>query len=121
MRISAIGNERPGHSSRPDSPGSDMKRTQRLSIEFRRREVTLTVEGTTLNVPHSEPDTAQAPACPACGSPWITMIAPTTADLSAIVDRIHAALQQSGLHLQVSPAGQLRICQKSFEEMKETF
>jgi hypothetical protein len=36
-------------------------------------------------------------------------------------DLVHSALEQSGLHLQISPAGQLRICQRSFEEIKEKF
>jgi predicted Zn-ribbon and HTH transcriptional regulator len=97
-----------------------MKKTRRLSIEYRHREVTITIEGSTLHVQDSEPEAAHAPAaCPTCGSPWITMVAPAVADMPDGVDRIRRALQQSGLHLQVSPAGQLRICQRSFEELKE--
>jgi hypothetical protein len=98
-----------------------MKRTKRLSIEYRHREVTIKVEGSTLRVEDSKRDAANAPEmCPACGSPWITLVAPMGGDVSAD-DNIRRALQQSGLHLQVSPAGQLRICQRSFEEIKEKF
>jgi hypothetical protein len=99
-----------------------MKKTKRLSIEFRHREVTITVEGSTLHVQDSEPDAANASAaCPTCGSPWITIAARADGDAPTSVDRIHHALQQSGLHVQVSPAGQLRICQRSFKELKEKF
>jgi hypothetical protein len=97
-----------------------MKKTKRLSIEYRHREVTVTVASSTLRVEDIAPDAANAPeVCPACGSPWITLVAPLGGDVSASDDRIRRALQQSGLHLQVSPAGQLRICKRSFEELKE--
>ena len=99
-----------------------MKRTKRLSIEFRHREVTITVQGSTLHVQDSEPDAASAPAtCPTCGSPWITRVAPADGDAPTSIDSIHRALQQSGLHVQVTPAGQFLICQRSFEELKEKF
>ena len=99
-----------------------MKRTKRLSIEFQHREVTITVTGSALQARDGEPDTANPPAvCPACGSSWITIVARVDGDAPANADRIHRALQQSGLHVQVSPAGQLRICQRSFEELKEKF
>jgi len=99
-----------------------MKRTRRLLIEFLQREVTITVEGSTLHEQDSGPDTANAPrACPACGGPWFTVVASAGGDVSAGVDSIRSLLEQSGLHLQVSPAGQLQICQRSFEERKEKF
>jgi hypothetical protein len=95
-----------------------MKR--RISIEYRYREVTITVEGSTLHVQDTEPDAANAPeGCPICGSSWITRLAPRDGDGPASVDRVRRALQQSGLHVQVTPAGQLRICKKSFEALKE--
>ena len=99
-----------------------MKMKRRISIEYRHREVTITVEGSTLHVQDSEPDAENAPTgCPTCGSSWITRVAPADGDGPASVDRICRALQQSGLHVQVTPTGQLRICQKSFEELKEEF
>jgi hypothetical protein len=48
-------------------------------------------------------------------------VARVAGDAPANTDRIYHALQQSGLHLQVSSAGELRICHKSFEAIKETF
>lgn len=97
-----------------------MKR--RISIEYRHREVTIAVAGSVLRVQDSEPDAANAPTgCPTCGSCWITKVAPADGDGPASVDRVRRALQQSGLHVQVTPAGQLRICQRSFEELKEKF
>ena len=100
----------------------DMKRTKRLSIEFLHREVVITVEGPVLFIPNHEPVRIDdATACPTCGGRWITIVARAAGDAPADTDRIYHALQQSGLHLQVSSAGELRICHKSFEEIKETF
>jgi hypothetical protein len=119
MLTSNIGNDNPAPSRFTKDA---MKRTKRLLIEFRHREVTITVEGSTLHVQDSEPDAASAPAaCPACGSPWITAFTRAAGDVPAGVDQIHRALRQSGMHAQVSPAGLLRICQRSFEELKEKF
>ncbi len=98
-----------------------MKVTKRLSIEFQHREVTISVAGATLHVQDSESDALHSPAfCPTCGGPWITILARMEGEAPANTDRIRHALQQSGLHLQVSPLGQLRICQRSFEQFKET-
>ena len=97
-----------------------MKRTTRISIEYQRREVTITVAGSMPHVQDSEPGAPNTPTvCPTCGSPLITIVAQMDGEVPATTDRIRRALQQSGLHLQVSPAGQLRICQRSFEELKE--
>ena len=117
MLTSNIGNDNPGPSRFTKDA---MKRTTRLSIELQHREITIAVAGSTPHVQDGEPDAANASAtCPACGSPWITLVSRVGRDVSTSVDRIHHALQQSGLHLEISPAGQLRICQRSFEELKE--
>jgi hypothetical protein len=97
-----------------------MKRMTRLSIDFQHREVTITFAGSTLHVQNGEPDAANTPrVCPTCGSPWVTVAARVDGNIPTSVDRIHHALLQSGLHLQVLPAGQLQICRRSFEEIKE--
>ena len=97
-----------------------MKTTKRLSIEFRHREVTIAVQGSTPHVEDSEPDAADpSTACPTCGSSWITVVARVDGDAPFHADRIHRVLEQTGLHLQVSPAGQLQICRRSFKEIKE--
>jgi len=119
MLTSNIGNDNPAPSR---FTKDTMKRTKRLSIEFRHREVTISVAGSALQVQECEPDAANIPtACPTCGSPWITIAARGDGDVPTSVDRIHHALQQSGLHVQVTPAGQFLICQRSFEELKEKF
>jgi hypothetical protein len=98
-----------------------MKKMRRLSIEYRHREVTITVEGSTLHVQDGNSDAARgASVCPACGGSWITMTAPPEGDLAAGVDHVLHMLQQSGLHVQASPAGELLICQSSFDKFKET-
>ena len=99
-----------------------MKTTKRFSIELRHREVSILVAGSTLYFRDSEPDTVDAPTfCPTCGSRWITLAARPEGDVPATVHRIQQALQQSGLHVQVTAAGRLQICQTSFEEIKEQF
>jgi hypothetical protein len=99
-----------------------MKRTKRLSIEFRHREVVLTVAGSAVHVQNCEPDAAYPPSvCPTCGSAWIAIVAQMDGHIPANTDFIHHALEQSGLHLQVSRAGQLRICKRSFDQLKEKF
>ena len=96
-----------------------MKITKRLSIEFQHREVTISLAGSTLHFQDGEPDAANTPTvCPTCGSPWFTLFAPGVGDIPANLDPIRRALQQSGLHMQVSQAGMLNICQKSFEEIQ---
>jgi hypothetical protein len=114
----------PGHGNDIASPSrftkDAMKRTKRLSIELQHREVTITVTGSALHVRDSEPDSSKTPTvCPTCGSPWITIVAQVDGDAPASTDRIRRALEQFGLHLQVSPAGQPQICRRSFEEIKE--
>lgn len=104
--------------ARPRLSKGAMKRTQRLSIEIQHREVTISEVGPVLSVPNTEPVPAESvTACPVCGGRWITIVARVVGDASASTERICHALQQSGLHLQVSPAGQLQICQRSFEEI----
>jgi hypothetical protein len=99
-----------------------MRRTKRLSIEFSHREVTLTVEGSTLKPRTAHPETSRdSDTCPECNSPWITVVEPASGQLADDADRICQALRASGLHLQVSQNGQLKICQKSFDEIKEMF
>lgn len=111
-----------------------MKKMRRVSIEFRHREAKIEVPDSMLHfqgiqmrdiqvqdsqMQDPEPETGSASAvCPLCGSPWITLVSQTVGDVLAVLDRIRIALQQSDLHVQVSTAG-LRICQRSFEEIKE--
>jgi hypothetical protein len=100
----------------------DMKQTKRLSIEFWHREVTITMAGSTFHAQDIQPDAANtATGCPICGSPWITITASGSGDVPASADSIRRELQRHGLHLRVSPAGQLQICRRSFDEIKEKF
>jgi hypothetical protein len=117
MPTPRIGNDHPAPSRLTKDA---MKKTNRLSIEYLHREVTITVTGSALPAQDREPGAANpATVCLTCGSPWVTIVARVDEEVPANTDRIHRALQQSGLHLQVSPAGQLQICQRSFEELKE--
>lgn len=99
-----------------------MKRTQRVSIEFQHREVTLTVAGSIFDlrdhVPfEGGPDTSTV--CSICGSPWISIVVGTGEEMAATAHVINCALGQAGVHLHVTPAGELQICRKSLEAIKE--
>jgi hypothetical protein len=99
-----------------------MKKTTRLSIEIRHREVTITFEGSKLNARDDQPSAANpTTVCPTCNSPWTNLIAPTDGDSWCDRDRIYRVLLKIGLHAQIFPAGQLRICQRSLELLKERF
>jgi len=97
-----------------------MKRTKRLSIEFLRREITIAVSNSTPGRPEDAPPAGDSPTiCPTCGSPWMTVVELEGGDAAANATSIHRTLQQQGLHLHVSAAGQVSICRRSFEEIKE--
>jgi hypothetical protein len=96
-----------------------MKRVRRISLSVEHREVSVTVaqsaetgEPRPLAMPG---DAAQAEPCPECGAPWITVAAQAGESGAAGVAGIYRTLQPSGVHMQISPAGELRICSKSLE------
>lgn len=103
-----------------------MKRTRRVSIEIEQRKLTFSFTRTAASDPGSGTVTegsgatlesaSHPPVCPNCGASWITMTAHAADVAIAGANTIYRALQQRGLHLDVSPAGKLRICSKSFEE-----
>ena len=117
------------------------KTVKRLSIYVQHREVTITVSGSVAAVRKAPAAVQGSPAavqgspaavhvrsqatqdttglCHTCNSPWVNVAAWIDGDPAASVDRIRYALEQIGLHLQVSPADQLQICQRSFQHLKE--
>ena len=99
-----------------------MKTKKRLSINFSHREVALSINTSMLSVLNGEPEAADTvTTCHSCDCPWIDIAAAADRDIVAIVDHLRYAFQQVGLHLQISPAGQLQICQNSFQVLKEQF
>ena len=99
----------------------DMKRTQRLSIEIQHREVTITVTGSTVERPdevHQEARSREA-VCDVCGSPWTSVVVHGGDGAITSANSIHRALEQAGMHVQVSATGELTICRNSLEALKE--
>ncbi len=98
-----------------------MKRTQRLSIEIQHREVTIAVSGSTVE----RLDEVQQEAgnmlalCDACGSPWISVVVHGGEEAITSANSIHRALEQAGMHVHASATGELSICRKSLEALKE--
>jgi hypothetical protein len=100
-----------------------MKRVRRISLSVEHREVSVSITQTVVTSGESRPtptpgETAQPANCPDCGAPWITVAAHTGENATANVASIHRALQQCGAHMHVSATGKLRICSKSFEEIR---
>jgi hypothetical protein len=99
----------------------DMKRTQRLSIEIQHREVVIAVPAP--GVDRSEGAQAEVGShvgtCGVCGSPWITVALHGSEAAPSSASSIYRALEQAGIHLQVSATGELNICRKSLEDLKE--
>ncbi len=104
-----------------------MKRTHRVSIEIEQSKLTFSLAHAAPPVTASESGTeggnalklaSYPPACQDCGAPWITMTAQAGEAGLPGENGIYLALQQRGLHLHVSPTGQLLICSKSFEEIR---
>jgi hypothetical protein len=98
-----------------------MKKTQRLSIEIQHREVVIAVSGAPLDrtddVP-AEPGNSVS-TCDVCGSPWITVAIHGADQATTSANSIHRALEHAGMHLHVSANGELSICRKSLEDLKE--
>jgi hypothetical protein len=99
----------------------EMKRTKRLAIEVLQREVGMTVT-VTAGWPQEDVQRKRASleaVSDVCGSPWITVALQGTEEAVAGAENIHRALEQAGVHLQVSATGQLKICRKSLEDTRE--
>jgi hypothetical protein len=98
-----------------------MKRTQRLSIEIQHREVTIAVSGLTVERLGGvrEEVGSTVSTCDLCGSPWIPVDVHWGEEAVTSADIIHRTLEQAGMHVQASETGELNICRKSLEVLKE--
>ena len=98
-----------------------MKRMKRLAIEFWHSEVVITVPGSSGFRQEAAAQETGGPeaVCDICGSRWISVAISGTEEAHTGADNIHRALEQAGVHLQVSASGQLKICRKSLEDLKE--
>jgi hypothetical protein len=104
-----------------------MKRTTQISILVEHRTVALSFIGAVDPGPHpiaraAPGHAAQEPAnitpvCPDCGAAWIVVTALEAEIEAPGMDALYRALQQHGLHLGISSAGQLSICSKSLQGM----
>lgn len=98
-----------------------MTRKRRLSIEFERREVTVTVRHST-DVADPEnrgggPGGAPG-ACRICGCPNLLPLGESMARCSGRQADLSLALTTGALHLDAA-GGELRVCERSFEIFKE--
>jgi hypothetical protein len=99
-----------------------MKRTQRLSIEIQHREVIIAVSGATVEGQDEVQQEAESTAavCDVCGSPWTSVVVHGgEGAITSANNSIHRALEQAGMHVRASETGELSICRKSLEALKE--
>lgn len=104
-----------------------MKRIRRITVEIVQRRQQLTMRETGA-APAGEPIGAAGPAreseppegCPRCGAPWVLLHEPDTALKGAPSLDLYAALASLDLHLQTTPGGQVWICRRSYDRLKET-
>lgn len=102
-----------------------MKSFRRICLSIEHREISVSIAQTVVTSGESRPtpvpgDAAWQETCPDCGATWITVDLHAAENAAANAISIHRALQQCGAHAQVSATGELRICRKSFEEIKES-
>jgi hypothetical protein len=101
----------------------DMERKRRLTIEFERREVTMTIRHSADVAVGSEgqPDAASdAPAgCLICGCPELLPLSDSMARYSGRQLDLSEALTTGELHL-AAMGNELWLCERSFERFKET-
>jgi hypothetical protein len=100
-----------------------MKRVRRISVSVEHREVLVSIAQTVEASGEPRPplvpeDFAEAEACPACGEPWITVAAQAGTGGAAGAIEISRTFQPSGVHMQVSPTGELRMCSKLWEKIR---
>jgi hypothetical protein len=118
-----IENVNPSWSIRVVLTEGEMKGKRRLSIEFERREVTITVRHSTdvtVNLAGQEPANGSTPAiCLVCGCRTLLPLADSMAHYSGSQLDLSHALTNGELHLAAS-GNELWICEQSFETFKQT-
>jgi len=118
-----IGTVNPSQSFRIVLHEGEMKGKRRLSIEFERREVTLTVRHST-DVTVSSDGQGHTPgstpaSCLICGCPTLLPLADSIARYSGCQLDWSRALASGQLHLSAEGA-ELWLCERSIESFKET-
>jgi hypothetical protein len=101
-----------------------MNRLRRISLKVEHRTISVTWTQTTQIAgeaypPHKPNDAGQPDTCPDCGGPWLPDFSTAILDTHCSLDLLQTALQNNRLHLQYLPDGQLRVCERSFEQIRE--
>jgi hypothetical protein len=101
-----------------------MTRIRRISLRVERREISLSI--TQAGTTPGEAGEAQTPnnaippnACPDCGSPWLPDLQKALLDGKIELNLLQSAILAHRLHLQRGPDGELWVCERSLEQIKE--
>jgi hypothetical protein len=107
-----------------------MNRIRRVSMTVAHREVSLTVTHTTetTHIPRakgipgeSELNEEHAPdLCPICGGSWLADFSTAVKEACISLDRLQAAVIDNQIHLRQQADGIVRICNRSFQQLKES-
>jgi len=98
-----------------------MKKTRRLSIEWKRRQVTISVRQPADAPAGAEPDTQSAVAppagCPVCGCSSLLTLAVALDQYSGNHAELSQALAAGRIHLAIAGAA-VWLCEQSFSELE---
>jgi hypothetical protein len=94
-----------------------MKRVRRLTVEIERRQVKWSMALSDL--PPNAATEGSAEVCPHCGSPWMLLSHVQLPGREYALPELRALLMSFHLHVRGTLSGQLWICRKSFEQLKE--
>ena len=101
-----------------------MTQTRRISLKVERREVSLSIAKTmttrgNAGGTHIPSETTQPATCPDCGSPCLTNFQNILLEMQIGLNLLRLAILDHRLHLQRGLDGQLWICERSVEQIKE--
>jgi hypothetical protein len=101
-------------------PEGEMKRTRRVSIEFKHREVTIFVRTAIGNADEGEPVDEPAPvSCPTCGAAQFLKFEHALARRPQRRAALSLAMAKGEVHVALR-GNELWLCQRSFEIFVET-
>ena len=101
-----------------------MKRVRRISLSVEHREVSISIAQTVVTSGEARPtempgDAAQSQTCPDCGAPWLPNFRQALQESQIDLGLVLAAILDHRLHLQHRPDGQLQVCERSLQQIKE--
>lgn len=99
-----------------------MKRIRRVSLRVERREISITLSPSAASAGGEAPgdfDGQRPDVCPHCGAAWLPDFGTALREAHVGVELLQIAIRDRRLHLHSLPDGQFRVCERSFQTMRE--